>query len=310
MRAMRTKTLRWMTALSALAALVVVASGCQTGGVKGKDSPESHGATAAGSNADTTITDEIDGETPEEAGAPTVKDPVADSGSRGGHAIGEKYQALARVVRAGKSNAIVEEAAKILGSNPNDPVALNTLALFHFRRGKIGAAKLLINRAFEKNQGTAALYNNYAIILLEEGDQSGAVVNFKKALRIDDHHAEAMGNLGSMYVQGGDFLKALPLLEQSYRLNRNNLAIANNYAIALRANKSYEGARKIYDEILKQNSRDVPALLNLAILLIDFMGKPKDGLALVYKVKFLETERKDVLSRVNALEKKAKSELK
>jgi len=311
MRAMQAKTLRWMMALSALATFVAFASGCQTGGAKGgKGSPESHGAAAGtGSNAGATITDEIDGETPEETGAPTVKDPIADSGARG-HSVGEKYQALAQAVRAGKSNAIVEEAAKILGSNPNDPLALNTLALFHFRRGKVGAAKLLINRAFEKNQGTAALYNNYAIILLEEGDQSGAVVNFKKALRIDDHHAEALGNLGSMYVQGGDFLKALPLLEQSYHLNRNNLAIANNYAIALRANKNYEGARRIYDEILKQNSRDVPALLNMAILLIDFMGKPKDGLALVYKVKFLETERKDVLSRVNALEKKAKSELK
>jgi hypothetical protein len=39
------------------------------------------------------------------------------------------------------------------------------------------------------------------------------------------------------------------------------------------------------------------------------MNKPKDGLNLVYKVKFLETDRKDVLARANALEKKAKSKL-
>lgn len=222
----------------------------------------------------------------------------------------QKYQTLAQAVRSGRANAIIDEASKILGENQHDPVALNALALYHFRKGRIGAAKLLINRAFEKNQPTAGLYNNLGVILLEEGDQAGALENFKKALRIDDHHPEALGNLGSLYVQGGDYSKALPLLEQSYKQNRGNAAIANNYAIALRASKSFDRAASVYEDLIKQNSRNVEALLNYAILMIDYMNKPKDGLALVYKVKFLETDRKDVLVRANALEKKAKSELK
>jgi Flp pilus assembly protein TadD len=224
-----------------------------------------------------------------------------------------KYKPLGQALRAGaqgKPGSVQDEASKILGVNPSDPVALNALALVQLKRGKPGAAKLLIQRALEKNPGaeSAALRNNFGVALLD--DRDGAIAQFKKALKLDDRHAEALGNLGSIYAQSGDFSKALPLLEGSYKQNRNNLAVANNYALALRAANDLEGARKVYDGILQTNSKDVNATLNYAILLIDYMNKPKDGLDLVYKVKFLETQRKDVLSRANALEKKAKSELK
>jgi Flp pilus assembly protein TadD len=187
---------------------------------------------------------------------------------------------------------------------------LNALALIHLRRGKPGAAKLLLVRALEKNPAVASLHNNLGVALLDENDQDGAVVQFKQALKLDDHQAEALGNLGSIYARGGDYAKAIALLGPSYKQNKSNIAIANNYALALRSAKDYEGARRVYDDILKQNSKEVTSLLNYAILLIDFMNKPKDGLDLVYKLKFLETDRKDVLTRANALEKKAKSELK
>lgn len=245
------------------------------------------------------------GEEPKQAKTPSQDLPQAT-----GRVDSSMYHALNKAVRAGNATVIQEECAKILAVNSSDAVALNTLALYHFRRGKTGAAKLMLNRAFEKNTSAASLYNNLAIVLLEEGDQGGAILNFKKALRIDERHPEALGNLGSLYAQGGDYTKAAPLLEASYRQNKANVAIANNYAISLRLAKNYEGAKRIYDELVQKNGKDVAVLLNYAILLIDYMNKPKDGLALVYKVKFIEMDRKDVLARANALEKKAKAELK
>ena len=289
-------------ATSRIAALLVfaaLAGACSSGAKKDGGSSDTGGSSASAGG---------DEESTEEGGEKPAGSKVVDSAPAGNVADG--YKALGAAVRSGQGPNITAEAAKILGTNPNDPVALNALAMYHYKKGKIGAAKLLINRAFEKNQTSAALYNNYAVLLLEEGDHVGAAENFKKALRVDDRHAEAMGNLGSLYVAGGDNARALPLLEQSYRKNKNNPAIANNYAIALRANKDLDGAKRVYEEALKTNARDVPTLLNYAILLIEFMGKPKEGLDLVYKIKFLEQERKDVLTRANALEKKAKSELK
>jgi Flp pilus assembly protein TadD len=239
------------------------------------------------------------------------REKFAESSARS--SVDSKHRALAEAVRSGRPPAINEEAAKLLARDANDVVALNTLALMNLRRGKIGAAKIFINRAFDakpKNSSLAALHNNLAVIFQEEGDQIAAVAEFKKALQFDSRHPEASGNLGSIYVSVGDYDKARPLLERAYRFNKNNSAIANNYAISLRAAKDYQAAKRVFDEALKHNSRDVPLLLNYSILLIEYLNKPKDGMDVLYRVKFIETERKDVLAKVNALEKKAKSELK
>ena len=220
------------------------------------------------------------------------------------------YKALSQAVRSGNAKAVTDETSRILVANPNDAVALNALALMYIRRAKPGAAKLVLNRALEKNAGIAALYNNLGVILLEEGDVPAATVQFKKALKADAGHIEANGNLGAIYASGADYERARPLLETAYKANRANLAYANNYAISLRALKDYEGAKRIYEENLKKDARDLPTLLNYAILLIDYMNKPKEGLDVVYKVQFMDSDRKDVQAKVIALEKKAKSEVK
>lgn len=278
--------------------LLGMIAGCSSSPTKSSQVSE-HGAQEEG--ADETAP------SPEMSRGSTDKDPMTEAS---GVKLPKKYHDLASAVRSGKSNQLMEEAGKILASDSTDPVALNALALYQLRKGRVGAAKLLLMRAIEKNPPTASLMNNLGVILLEEGETAAAIAHFKKALSLDDTHVEAAGNLGSLYVQGGDLGRAQPLLEQAYKRNRANPSIATNYAITLRASGNYEGARKIYDDLIRANSKDVAIHLNYAILLIDYMNKPKDGLPLVYKVKFLETERKDVLARANALEKKAKSELK
>lgn len=252
------------------------------------------------------VTDEAfeDSATP----VPTKTSPMAES--RPSRGVDRKYQALSQAMRSGSEANVVSEASKILAVNGHDPVALNALAMFQFKQGKVGAAKILLEKAFEKNQNNASLLNNFALIQMVEGDMSAALQSLKKAYRIDDGNPDVLGNLGTLYVQGGDYAKALPLLEQAYRANKGNLGIATNYAIALRANKHFDKASDIYDELVKTNSRDVALHLNYAILLIDYMNKGKEGLPLAVKVKFLEPDRKDILDRANALEKKARGELK
>lgn len=237
---------------------------------------------------------------------PTATPTEADMKPKGS----DFYDKLKTAVRGGNSELIRDEAGKILSASPNDPVALNTLALYYFRKNKYGASRLLISRALEKNKDVASLYNNLGVIELTENDTTAAIADFKKALRLDDRHAAAAGNLGSILVAGGEYSKSLGLLESAYNANKSNAAIANNYAIALRASKDYSKAQRIYEDVVKASPRSVNALLNYSILLIDYMNKPKDGLALVYKLKFLETENRDIIARANALEKKAKAEIK
>lgn len=217
----------------------------------------------------------------------------------------ERYSKLSEALRGSKTLNVQDEAARILVANPDDIVALNALAMWNYRQKKVGAAKLLLSRAIEAGKPNAAVLNNYGLMLLSEGDELAAAEQFKRALRTDESHAEANANLGSHYAKGGDWKKALPRLERAWRAGRQDPPIANNYALALKGEGEHEKARQIFEEATKRNNKDAILLLNYAALLIETMNRPKEGLPLVYRVKFLETERKDVLNRATALERKA-----
>jgi Flp pilus assembly protein TadD len=230
--------------------------------------------------------------------------PISTDGSS------DRYKALAQAVRAGQDSQVNIEAAKILGAQPFDAAALNALAMYQMNRGKPGASRLLLMKAVEKTQTSAALYNNLAVAQLQEGDEEAALFNLKKGLRLDEGHVQICANLGAIYLHGGDFAKATPLLDKAYRSLRSQPGVANNYAMSLRAAGRYEDAEKIYSDMIKVHTKDVSLHLNYAILLIDYLKRPKDGLPLVYRVKFLETEKTDIINKANVLELKARSEQK
>ncbi len=278
-------------------AMLAALSGCSTGSSRSDSSGAKKGSDPfAGSDDD-------DGKP-----ASAQQTPMAEA--RETHGLESKYKALSQAVRSGSEGAVVSEASKILGSSGGDATALNALAMFNYKKGRLGAARLLLEKALEKSPMNASLLNNLALIQMSEDDTATALMTLKKAYRLDENNPEILGNLGSLYVQGGDYSKAANLLEPAYRRNNNNLAIANNYAISLRATKDYDRAARVYEELVKSNPRDVAIHLNYAILLIEFMNRPKDGLPYAIKVKFLESDNKEILDRANALEKKARTEIK
>lgn len=254
----------------------------------------------------------VNGKVPPRSGGGVLS--AGDTASGDGKAVGgdgrsidAKYAALSQALRGNKAQQVQDEAARILVANPDDVVALNALAMWNYRQKKVGAAKLLLARAIEKGEPRASVLNNYGLTLLAEGDEVGAAEQFKKALRLDESHAEANANLGAYYAKGGDWKKALPRLEAAWSAGRQDTSIANNYALALKAEGETEKSRKVFEDAYKRNNKDSILLLNYAALLIETMNRPKEGLPLVYRVKFLETERKDVITRANQLERKASS---
>ncbi len=219
--------------------------------------------------------------------------------------VDSKHAALSQALRSGKTQSVHDEAARVLVAHPDDVITLNALAMWNYKQGKIGAAKLLLARAIEKGEPSAAVLNNYGLMLYAEGDELAAAEQYKKAIRLDERHAEANANLGSHYARGGDWKKALPRLEIAWKAGRMDSAIANNYALALKAEGESEKARRIFEEAAQRNNKDPILLLNYAALLIETLNRPKEGLPLVYRVKFLETDKKEILTRANQLERRA-----
>ncbi len=214
------------------------------------------------------------------------------------------------LAKSNRIDQLRDEAMKTLVANANDVNALNALAFYYFKKNKIGAARIILERANDRNPNTPQVLTNLAVLDLAENESLRALGNLKKSYRIDEHNPETLGMIGSIYIQNRDFAKALLPLEQSYKSDKTNIRVANNYAVALTKTKSYELAQKVYDEIMVQNARDSEVLINYASLLVDYLNKPKEGLNLVYKVKFIETERQDIIEAANKIELRAKSALK
>jgi thioredoxin-like negative regulator of GroEL len=79
------------------------------------------------------------------------------------------------------------------------------------------------------------------------------------------------------------------------------------YALALRGTSNYSNAEKIYKDILDKEPENSEALLNYAILMVEYKKDKSEGLKILGKIKFFETNEekmklvKDLEERANQL---------
>jgi len=288
--------------------IVAMATSCSLTGRKAdSNAPDTAQAAHQGGPPPETLTDEFGEE--KGAVAPSDKSAKSESPQKPMAKADPKAQAAnyAALAKSNRFEQIRDEATRDLSAHGNSAAALNALALIYYKKNQLGAARIVLERALEKNPNSAQTLTNLAVLDLAEKEPAHALANLKKSYQIDDRNIETLSLLGSAYLQNHDYAKALGPLEQSYKNNKSNPQVANNYAIVLTKNKAYDQAQKVYDEILVQNSRDPAILLNYAGLLVDYLNKPKEALNLVYKVKFLENDKKDIVDMANRIEKKAKN---
>lgn len=182
-----------------------------------------------------------------------------------------------------------EIAGKILAANPYDAHALNTIALYHTQKGEWGAARLLIERALEKNKDVAGLYNNLGVIALREDNLEVAYLNFKTAYQKQNNNPNVLNNLGSIYVKYLDYGRGEKLIEDAYGYLSDSPSVTNNLAIIKRSQGKYEEAASLYKKIIDKDPRNISTILNYAILQIEYMKKYDEGEKLLNKLEFLES---------------------
>lgn len=211
---------------------------------------------------------------------------------------------LSKAFQSKNQKELFTIAGQILSQNPNDPQALNALALHHIQKGEWGAARLLLERALEKNKDVAGLYNNLGVIDLREDSLESAYLNFKTAYSKDSRNPNVLNNLGSIYIKYLDYGKAGRLIEDAYSFTPDSLSVTNNYAILKRSMGQYDESAKLYKKVLDKDPRNVPTVLNYAILLIEYMKKYDEGEKLLNKLEFLESNEPYVRSKMLELNTK------
>lgn len=150
----------------------------------------------------------------------------------------------------------------------------------------------------------AGLYNNLGVIDLREDSLESAYLNFKTAYNIDSKNSNVLNNLGSIYIKYLDYSKAERLVEDAYSFMSDSLSVTNNLAILKRSQGQYDESAKLYKKVLDKDPRNVPTVLNYAILLIEYMKKYDEGERLLNKLEFLESNEPYVRAKMTELNTK------
>jgi len=200
---------------------------------------------------------------------------------------------LGNAFKSKDETVLIDACAKRLGKQDTDLKALAALAAFYMEQGKLGLAKIIINRALKANPNEPGLHNNLGVIYLLEDKQRQAIGSLRRAQELKSGHAISAANLGSIFVEYKDYSKAVDLLKSGYSALRSNLKtpvamdVANNYALALSGMGDTAKAKAVYEEILKANSSNVTALLNYTILLVYKLNDKKEGEKQLGRLRFL-----------------------
>lgn len=234
-------------------------------------------------------------------GAKSSSSPTASAGSSG--------SALEQAIRSNSDEQIFRAATDVLLKTPNDLQALNALGLYHYRKSQFSAALLILDRALKVSPNSSDTHNNLGLVFLAQGENDRALASFKQALRLNSNDANAGANAGSIYLQNKDYIKAEIALRPAVRKYNKDVRILTNFAISQVGLKKFSEAEAKYKEALKIQDSFQPAMMGLAILYVDHLNKPAEGLELINRIKFLGPSSES-RSRINVLENKAKTGVK
>lgn len=239
-----------------------------------------------------------------DSGKKTDKEKSAEEAAPVIKASPKALSELSKAFQSKNQKELFNVAGQILSQNPYDAQALNALALYHIQKGEWGAARLLLERALEKNKDIAGIYNNLGVIDLREESLESAYLNFKTAYSKDARNSNVLNNLGSIYIKYLDYDKAGRLIEDAYSFMPDSLSVTNNYAILKRSQGQYDEAARLYKKVLDKDPRNVSTVLNYAILLIEYMKKYDEGERLLNKLEFLESNEPYVRAKMTELNTK------
>ena len=213
---------------------------------------------------------------------------------------------LDRAIQKQDDRAIAISARQVLVQSPQDATALNALALYHFRKGELSAAKALLNKAIAAHDQVSMLYSNLGIVLQANKEDADAVKAFRQALKVDAFNPIAAANVGAYYAQVKDYAKAQVALEIAVDKGQRDWRTMNNYGVTLMALGKYPFAEAHLKKSAELQPQNTAVLLNYAILLVDHLGKQAEGLEVINKIRFLGPSP-DIRKRISELEIKAKS---
>ncbi len=188
-----------------------------------------------------------------------------------------QYSVVETHTQMGNMDGALAAASEILLSNSTDITVYRLLSRTFFQNNQYDmsllcaekANEMLMSVAKEKGQPAkqdAGILNNMGVTYLAMEDEPSAIGYFQEAISVESGHVEANLNLGFIALNSGNYQFALEKFEAALVTNPNHVSAKLGKAVALRGVQDFDGAEKLYDQILKSSSADRIAYFNAATL--------------------------------------------
>lgn len=182
-------------------------------------------------------------------------------------------QAVERQISAATQAGRLDTAQVLIGQLLDEPeLPGNTLANLTElarRAGNLEAALQAGRRAVAAAPGSAAVFNNLGLVLLDRGDAGAARGCFETALHIDGGYVRAYHNLAKLWIDMGRLAEAERALRRALALKADNPLAWTSLGSIARRRYDTGTASAFFERALRLDPHHLRARLNQAAVLLE-----------------------------------------
>ena len=140
------------------------------------------------------------------------------------------------------------------------------LAVKNHQEGKTDIALELYNQILKITPNHAQALNNIGIIFVNLNENQNAKDCYEKAIKINPNYADAHNNLGVIFEKIKDYQKAKDCFEKAIKINPNYADAHNNLGNIFKKLEEYQKAKDCFDKVISFKPNYANAHNNLGVI--------------------------------------------
>jgi tetratricopeptide (TPR) repeat protein len=210
----------------------------------------------------------------------SVSDTVDEASADAESQILELQDRLARAILSALGIELQPAVAEAIGGTPTssgEALQLNNQAVVLVAQGNLTGAEALLQAALALDPAYADAHNNLGRVLQVGGDLAGAIAEYQRATELLPRISLYYFNLGLAYDQAQDYPAALHAYEQAIALDPAYVKAINNLGFVHLETGELDQASQLFNRGLRLDPNAAYLYKNLGRVLLE-QGQPTDAI--------------------------------
>ena len=193
-------------------------------------------------------------------------------------------------------NIVSEKPSSIDGVN-NLITEIMRTALAHHQRGELEQAEQIYRRILKTNPDHADALHLLGVLASQAGQYESSIELINQAIKHNPAVPEYHNNLGTVYYHHGHYEEAVTACEQALKLNPDFTDAYYNHGNALFQSGQYESAATAYQKVMELNPEHIDAQFNLGNTFRE-LGKTEEAVSAFEKAIQLNSEHAEAYNNL------------